>query len=119
MRKNSKAANMTPEARDAIATMRRKLEHDDGAYADALAALTAIEETIAGEAEVRRNHLALIGRLQAENADLKQSVIAFCAPWAVQYARDHELPSGNLWSVHYDILARCGARMDDFTRHEA
>lgn len=53
---------------------------------------------------------------QTEIADLKQSVIAFCAPWAVTYARDFGLPKDHLHPVHYDILAKCGARMDAFTR---
>lgn len=54
--------------------------------------------------------------LLAEIADLKQSVIAFCAPWAVTYARDFGFPEGHLHPTHYDILERCGARMVDFTR---
>lgn len=57
-----------------------------------------------------------VAALEAENAELKSSVIAFCAPWAVRYARDHGLPEGHLSPVHYDILERCGARMVDFTR---
>jgi hypothetical protein len=55
-------------------------------------------------------------RLAAENADLKISVIAFGAPWAVQWARDFGMPDGYLHPEHYDLLAKCGARMDDFTR---
>jgi hypothetical protein len=57
-----------------------------------------------------------VERLGAENTDLKQSVIAFCAPWAVTYARDGGLPDGHLHPGHYDILEKCGARMVDFTR---
>lgn len=57
-----------------------------------------------------------VERLSAENTDLKQSVIAFCAPWAVTYARDGGLPDGHLHPGHYDILEKCGARMVDFTR---
>ena len=52
----------------------------------------------------------------ARIAMLEQDVIAFCAPWAVRYARDHGLPDGHLHPTHYDILERAGARMDDFTR---
>lgn len=59
---------------------------------------------------------ARIEALEAENADLKSSVIAFCAPWAVAYARDHGLPEGHLSPGHYDLLKACGARMVDFTR---
>lgn len=51
-----------------------------------------------------------------EIEDLRSSVIAFGAPWAVQYAKDLGLPAWHLHPHHYDILARCGARMDDFVR---
>jgi hypothetical protein len=54
-----------------------------------------------------------------EVADLRQSVIAFAGPWAEQWAREHELPKGHLHPEHYDLLERCGARMADFTRHDA
>ena len=57
-----------------------------------------------------------IARLRAEIADLKTSVIAFCGPWAVQFAKERGLPKNHLYPTHYDILAQCGARMDDFTR---
>lgn len=60
--------------------------------------------------------LALIARLKEERDDLRCSVIAFGGPWAVQYAHDHGLPPGHLHAVHYDLLARAGARMDNFTR---
>ena len=59
-----------------------------------------------------------IKRLQNEVADLRCSVIAFGSPWAVEHAREFGFPPGHLHSTHYDILARAGARMDDFTRHE-
>jgi len=49
-------------------------------------------------------------------AELKQYVVTFCGPWAVQYSRDFGLPEGHLHPTHYDILEKCGARMDDFTR---
>jgi hypothetical protein len=57
-------------------------------------------------------------RLRAENEDLRTSVIAFCGPHAATYARDHELPAGHLFAAHYDLLAKAGARMDDFVRSE-
>lgn len=57
-----------------------------------------------------------VKRLTAENADLKNSVVAFCAPWAVRYADDHGMPEGHLHPTHYDILANAGARMAHFTR---
>lgn len=55
----------------------------------------------------------------AELDDLRTSVVAFGAPWAATYARDHGLPDGHLHAVHYDALKLAGARMDDFTRHVA
>jgi hypothetical protein len=57
-----------------------------------------------------------VEEMQAENADLKTSVIAFAGPAAVRYAADWGLPEGHLASHHYDILEKCGARMTDFTR---
>jgi len=60
--------------------------------------------------------LARAERLEAENADLKISVIAFCAPVAVDAARDWRLPANHLLPHHYDILEKAGARMASFTR---
>ena len=57
-------------------------------------------------------------RLRAENEELRSCVIAFCAPHAATYARDHGLPDRHLFAEHYDILAKAGARMDDFVRSE-
>jgi hypothetical protein len=54
----------------------------------------------------------------AEIADLKTSVIAFGVLWGIKYAQANGLPCGHLHPEHYDILARAGARMDDFTRAE-
>lgn len=55
---------------------------------------------------------ALLARLEDANA----SVVAFCAPVAVQYAREMGFPDGHLHPTHYDILEKAGARMDSFTR---
>lgn len=55
-------------------------------------------------------------QLREEKADLKTSVIAFGAPWAVEHARNMGLPDGHLLAGHYDILKAAGARMDSFTR---
>ena len=66
-----------------------------------------------------RDHAALVERcrvLEEENADLKTSVVAFGAPWAVDHARRIGLPDGHLVPHHYDILERAGARMANFTR---
>ena len=54
-----------------------------------------------------------------ELADLKRAVIAFAGPAAAQWAKDNELPANHLHPEHYDLLKRCGARMDDFIRGEA
>lgn len=59
-----------------------------------------------------------IADLRAEVAELKAQVIAFSAPWASRWAEMFGLPEGHLHPQHYDLLARCGARMDDFTRAE-
>jgi len=59
---------------------------------------------------------AEITRLRAEVADLRISVIAFCGPFAAEYARDRGYPHNHLHPHHYDILAKAGARMDDFVR---
>lgn len=53
---------------------------------------------------------------KADWDDMKLSVVAFGAPWAVSHARDHGLPKGHLAAEHYDILKKAGARMDAFTR---
>jgi len=60
-----------------------------------------------------------IEMLRAEIADLKQTVIAFAGPWAVQYADQQGLPRDHLHAYHYDLLERCGARMANFTRADA
>lgn len=57
-------------------------------------------------------------RLRKENADLRQSVVAFGSIWATQYAREYGMPDGHLHPTHYDILKKAGARMDYFTRHK-
>lgn len=57
-----------------------------------------------------------VEELEAENDDLKSSVIAFGGPWAVKYAEEFGLPPGHLHPTHYDILQNAGARMDGFSR---
>ncbi|MBK3745827.1 hypothetical protein G3A39_42475 [Paraburkholderia aspalathi] len=57
-----------------------------------------------------------IDAMEAEIADLKSSVVTFCALWAAQYARDLGLPDGHLPATYYDILKDAGARMDSFVR---
>lgn len=56
--------------------------------------------------------------MQREISDLKTTVIAFAGPWAAQWAKDRGLPDGHMHPTHYDLLARCGARMASFTRAE-
>jgi hypothetical protein len=57
-------------------------------------------------------------RAAEEIEELRACVIAFGAPWAASYARDLGFPEGHLHPTHYDILDRCGARMDAFVRGE-
>lgn len=97
-------ADAWPEDREAVLA---------GNPADYIAKLISERDDEILEAERLRGE---VERLSAENTDLKQSVIAFCAPWAVTYARDGGLPAGHLHPGHYDTLEKCGARMDDFTR---
>lgn len=74
------------------------------------------EMRMLGELELIRKGFTA---LEAENASLKQDVIAFAGAWGGYYAELHQLPANHLHSTHYDILERCGARMVDFVRHEA
>lgn len=60
--------------------------------------------------------LNAIEALEAEVADLKVWVIAGLGPHAVQYAKEHGFAPGELYPNHYDVLARCGARMVEFKR---
>lgn len=57
-----------------------------------------------------------IEALRGEVADLKASVIAFAGPAAAELAKAHGFPDGHLHPQHYDLLERCGARMDSFAR---
>lgn len=61
----------------------------------------------------------LIKDAMTEIEDLRISVIAFGAPWAVKYAEEWGLPPKHLDPRHYDILKHAGARMDDFIRGSA
>lgn len=68
--------------------------------------------------EVRPGHNlggGLVAVSAADLEDLKTSVVAFGAPHAVIYARDHGLPDGHIFRTHYDALKLAGGRMDDFT----
>lgn len=60
--------------------------------------------------------LAHISRIEKERDEARAQVIAFGGPHAVRYAEEFGLAAGELHPVHYDILERCGARMDDFRR---
>jgi hypothetical protein len=55
--------------------------------------------------------------LREEIATLKAWVLPFLAIHAVEQARLAGTPNV-LRPSHYDMLAECGARMDDFTRGE-
>jgi hypothetical protein len=60
-----------------------------------------------------------IDRLRDEVKNTRLSVVAFAGPAAAEWAKAHGLPAGHLHPTHYDILARAGARMVDFTRYTA
>lgn len=78
-----------------------------------------IEECSAGVYGSAEDDINVLRNAAKEIRDLKQTVLAFAAPHAVQHARDFGLPEGHLHPQHYDLLKRCGARMVAFTRHEA
>lgn len=47
-------------------------------------------------------------------AKKQHELIPFLAMWATQYQRDYRL--NGLHPIHYDLMVKYGARMDDFTR---
>lgn len=57
-----------------------------------------------------------IEALERERDEARALLIAFCGPHAATYAREFGFAPGELHPVHYDILERAGARMDDFRR---
>lgn len=54
-----------------------------------------------------------------EIEELRGWVVTFGAPWASSYGEGHYGSSRHLHPDHFDILKRCGARMDDFVRMDA
>lgn len=97
------------ESAETIFSLRKEVED---AKADAALARQGYETAYA---EFDKKCRA-VNKLAAELADANETIIAFSAPWAVTYARDYGLPDGHLHPTHYDILAKAGGRMDDFTR---
>lgn len=69
-------------------------------------------------ADIHAAMAAELVALRAENEDLKACVLAFAVPWATQYGYDHFGSNTTLHPEHYDLLERCGGRMDDFVRAE-
>ena len=63
-------------------------------------------------------HTQAVLALLDEREDLRSAVIALCRPWAVTYSKMMGFPQHHIAAGHYDLLAKCGARMDDFVRHE-
>lgn len=64
-----------------------------------------------------QEHTADIIEIMAEEIKrLRAELISFCLLWATQYARDYKLPDRHFHPAHYDVLVRCGARVDDFIR---
>lgn len=64
-----------------------------------------------------REAAACIREMVESLEDARSNVRAFAAPWAVTFARERGYPDGALYFAHYDILAKAGARMTDFTRY--
>jgi len=91
----------TPEAVERLAEW--AAQHDMRATGDKVAATL---RALAAERDAMR----------AELADANNTIVTFAAPHAVRYAKEFGLPKGHLHPVHYDILARAGARMDSFIR---
>lgn len=58
-----------------------------------------------------------VDELKAENDDLREWVRAFGICWATHFAATRDLPPSHLADVHYDILEKCGVRMDGFVRN--
>ena len=69
-------------------------------------------------AKALREAAARIEALEQQLAGLKEEALPFVAIWAAEYARDHQLPDGALHAEHYDLLAKLGARLVDWKRHE-
>lgn len=103
-------------AAGALAKMITAEADRDAAVARAEAAEAREAALLANNEAERQTLLRHNARHAAEVADLKASVVAFCAPWAVQYAEKMGLAPGELMPGHYDILKDAGARMNDFTR---
>ena len=61
---------------------------------------------------------AALARKEAEAEVIREEAMGFIAVAVAQYAATAGLPDGHLHPMHYDTLARFGARMDSFTRHE-
>ena len=55
----------------------------------------------------------------AERDRYRQLAGTFVALWSVTYAQRHGAPSdAHVRAEHYDLMAECGCRMDDFVRWE-
>lgn len=82
--------------------------------------LRAFHDHIEGTAGMCDTGLEAADTIEAQAAEierLRQFVITFAAPYAVQYAANLGLPRDHLLSLHYDVLKECGARMVNFIRH--
>jgi hypothetical protein len=107
---------------ESVLAAAKKCDGDNGVLADRCNHISSVQNS-GGAVSIEGVPTQPVGEpegwreaLEAENADLRALVIAFGAPWVVTYARERGLPEGHLYPTHYDILARCGARMDNFTR---
>lgn len=85
----------------------------DAAQADFTARIMGALETTSMQGWQEKR----IAELEAEVDDLKINVVAFAAPFMVQYAQAAGFPDGAILGHHYDILQKAGARMDSFIRY--
>ncbi|MBX9697889.1 MAG: hypothetical protein K2X74_00575 [Acetobacteraceae bacterium] len=105
------AGNMVSLARQ-IACIERELRMRRQVYPRRVADARMTQRAADDEIAAMEAALATLREVD----DLRSSVVAFGAPWAVQWARDHGLPDRHIDPTHYDILARAGARMTNFVR---
>lgn len=114
------------DAADTIASLRASLTRAEERCDEAIEFIGVMRDTMvlagypAGDRVVLlsnfRDILTRLTRAEAEREELCRLVVAFAGPHAARYAEEFGLAPGELHPRHYDILERCGARMDDFRR---
>ena len=82
----------------------------------------AIRALVAERDELRRSVQILEGtveRVVPERDKYREWAATFIALWSATYAQRHGAPStSHVVAEHYDVMAECGCRMDDFVRWE-